>query len=186
MILHVMRIGGIAWLLAGIVVMGLFSPVLCQLSDTTETRQVAPDPAVYASFFRQASESADASGFVILGFSKPGLSNGGPVQEALGLTDEQTKALNAVAADCTAELQSFDRSAGPSIFEFRLELMGSKPVSRASQKLKELESERTQIVLDHVRELKAALGELQFQAVDSYLRSKKNGGLFLPLVPGRT
>ena len=175
-----MRIRGIAWLAPAVLLIGPFRPGICQSG---------PDAALYESFFRQVAEAADRTGPVPVRVSPATVLNGAPTtlrqptaQETLSLTDQEARALNTVAADCETKIRSYDHAVGPSLLAARIELLGSQSAA-AAQVLKDLTSARNAVVLAHVSELKAALGDSRFQTVDSYVRSKKNGESFLPLVP---
>jgi hypothetical protein len=185
-----MRIRGIAWLVPAVLVMGSFRPGVGQSNDTSAKQQSVPDAALYEFFFRDVVESASNSGPVPIRVSPALLLNGAPTalrqttaQEILSLTDQEARALNTVAADCTTKIRSYDRSIGPSLFAARLELIQSQSGKDATQALKDLTSARNAIVLAHLSELKTALGESRFQTVDSYVHTKRNGESSLPLVP---
>lgn len=157
-------------------------------SDTS--RQNAPDPAVYESFFAQVArltQSINVSGTTLLnGQPSAAIVDGAVIwtpiwtqptaREAIGLTDRESRALNEVATDYQASLRYF-------VFETRLERIRTEGApARLMQQMKDLESQRTQMVLNHIQQLKAAFGDARFEMLDSWVRSRKEAPSFFPPV----
>src|SRR5947208_616292 len=122
----------IAWLIPAVLVMASIRLGVCQSNDTSAKQQSLPDAAVYEAFFWQVVESANNSGPVAIRVSPAILLNGAPTarrqttaQEILSLTEQEARALNTVAADCTTKIRSYDRSIGPSLFAARIGLLES-------------------------------------------------------------
>jgi hypothetical protein len=143
----------------------------------------------YEAFFRQVAELRNVSGPVTLINGKPVESNGRLVeitlpkaQEAIGLTDQEANVLNAIASDCEASIREYDVSVRPLVFETRLQALASEdaPSAAAAQLLMDLDNQRNQIVLDHVRRVKAAFGDLRFLVLDEWVRSRKQANFFPP------
>ncbi|HWB83974.1 MAG TPA: hypothetical protein VG675_07530 [Bryobacteraceae bacterium] len=160
------------------------APGFCQLASTDSSQPKPSDPAVFESFFHQVEELQHQSGPLLLN-GRPSNLRRPTVQVATGLTDEEARILDAIASDCQTKLTSFDVSVRPFVFEARLQLMEPESAPEATQKLKDVESERGQIVLRHVQQLKAAFGDSRFQIVDTYVRSRKSGNDFFPLTPNK-
>jgi hypothetical protein len=145
--------------------------------------QNAPDPNVYESFFRQVvrfPQLQSSLGVVLL--------NGQPtdvrqytLQDAIGLTDQESRVLKTIASGCEAKIRASDDAAGPLIFAARLRLIESENDAQAVQQLKEFGDEQRQIVLAHVQQLKASLEASRFNVLDAFVRSGKQLDSFLPL-----
>lgn len=147
--------------------------------------QPAPDPATYEFFFRQVAQLKNVSGPVLLNGQTGSLTQLRP-KDAIGLTDHESQLLNAVASDCDARIRSLDKAARPLIFEARLRLIESEsPAPELTKQLKDLDNERTQTVLTHVQELRAAFGESRFKLLEAFVRSRKQAASFFPPVPAR-
>jgi hypothetical protein len=133
--------------------------------------QRPPDPtAPYESFFRRVAQLKNASGPVLLNGQSSTLTQPS-AQDALGLTDEEAQILGGIAADCEAKVSAFDTAVRSVVFGFRLRLVESES-PRATQQLKELERERSQIVLRHVQRLRSSFGDSRFKLLDEFVRSR--------------
>ena len=120
--------------------------------------QTAPDITVYESFFGQVAQAASRDSTA---------SQRTTPREALGLTDREAQALDELAADCAAESRALTEATRRLTFESRLSSMASEEIPPAlTRRLKRLEDERRQMVLDHVQRLKTEFGEQRFQAVE--------------------
>jgi hypothetical protein len=144
----------------------------------------------YESFFRQVAELRDVSGTVTLMNGKPVEPNGRLAeitvttpQEAIGLTGLEANVLNAIVSDCEASIREYDVSVGPLVFETRLQALASEggPAAAAAQLLMDLDNERNQIVLDHIRRVKAAFGDSRFSVLDEWVRSRRQANFFPPV-----
>src|SRR5687767_5755136 len=129
------------------------------------SQQNAPDPAVYESFFRQVAQLRNATGQVLLN-GQPSSLTQPPVQDAIGLTAQESQVLNALASDCEAKIRPLDNAARPLIFEARLHAASGGTPQWLRQQLNSTDKQRNEIVLAHVRELKAAFGDQRFQMLD--------------------
>src|SRR5215467_9845213 len=139
-----------------------FSPVLCQTGLSQAPQRSLPDPAVYLSFFREVAQLKQMSGPVLLNGQASGLRRP-TIQEALGLTEEEAQTLNALAADCELKSRRFDDGIRLSTFEARLLAIASEGASeRLTQQRKNLESQRDEMVQDHIKQLKAEFGDSRF------------------------
>jgi hypothetical protein len=76
-----------------------------------------------------------------------------PIQDLIGLTDQEMRVVNDLASDCVAKI-------GPAPTEGALQLVESGDDLQTSR-----------IVLEHVRQLNAALGASRFQTLDDWVRS---------------
>ena len=108
------------------------------------------------------------------------------VQDAIGLSGEESQSLNAIAFDFEAKLKSFDASARALVFEARLQLVESDQSSAAKERLKSLDRERQDILLRHIQQLKTAFGGARFGVLDDLVQSRKQADSFFPLLSSRT
>ena len=162
-----------SWLICGLWV------GLCQ----TGSSQLAPDATVYEKFFLQIvrfEEIKVALGTVVLK-GRPTDLQQFTLRDATGLTDQESRVLNALASDCEDKLRSSYDRARPLIFDARLRLLESESDAEAVRQLKEFDDEQRQIVLAHVQQLKAAFGNSRFNVLDAFVRSEKQVVSFLPL-----
>src|SRR5579872_1267455 len=81
------------------------------------------------------------------------------VQEAIGLTGQETKFLNDTAVDCVTRMRR-------NVFEARLQAAESGQPSEA-------EEQRLQLIRDHVERLKARFSSSHLQLLDDYVRSSR-------------
>jgi hypothetical protein len=131
--------------------------------------QARPDPAAYERFFQDVSDLQAAS--------SQAASSGDDaklvlpkIQEKIGLTDAEGEVLNATADGCVSRLAALRPASARLTLQSRIEFAGyGKHSDELTQKLKDLEDQRNQMVLDHVQQLKAALSEASFAKVDAYV-----------------
>jgi len=131
--------------------------------------QDRPDPAAYQRFFQDVSDLQAAS--------TQAASNGDDtkpifpkIQEKIGVTDAEGEILNATADDSVTMLAALRPASARLTLESRIEFAGyGKHSDAVTQKLKDLEDQRNQLVLDHVQQLKAALSAASFAKVDAYV-----------------
>jgi hypothetical protein len=96
-------------------------------------------------------------------------------RRSLALSDEELRSLVTVTADLADQAVAFRKIWRPWRFESFMELVESDAVSPALQsRMTELRNEWSQIILDHARRLKAALGEERFHRVEEFMRSGKS------------
>ena len=128
------------------------------------------DPAVYLSFFRQVAGLKQVSGL-----RQP------TPQEALGVCEQEAQILSAVAADCELKSRPFANAVGLLTFEARLRAVESEDGSAwLAQQRKHLDSQRDQMVQDHIQQLKVEFGDSRFEALDTFIRSRKADTNFFP------
>jgi len=96
-------------------------------------------------------------------------------RSALHLTDQELRSLITITADLATESLFFRPVVRPWVFESRMEVTESGSVSPSiHEKLRDLQNQWTQTILDHVQRLKAAFGEERFQSVDEFIHSGKS------------
>jgi hypothetical protein len=145
--------------------------------------QPAPEPSFYESFFRQVAALQNVSGPIALNGQPSGLTRPTP-QDAIGLTDQESQALNALASDFEDGIRSLDSAFAPLVFEGRLRRIESDETSVwLAEKLKDLEDQRNHMVSRYMQRLRAAFGDSRFEALDAFVRSRKLTDSFFPLVP---
>lgn len=167
---------------------------LCPIFSQTSSPEAPPkekaaDPAIYEAFFRQVVElqSFPDHPTARVGINIP--LNGEVVnliipriQDVIGLTDPEVKLLDAVATDSVAGPKSFGKPSAM-IFEARLQQIESGRTSDAvAQQLKELDSQHDRLIMDHVEQLKVALGNVRFQILDAFVHSSKSQDDLLPRI----
>jgi hypothetical protein len=162
-------------LLVAFCLFGCFSHSICQNT---------PDPATYSSFFRQVAQKT-TSYSTLLNRQVEGPSQS-TVRNAIGLTEQESQVLNAIASDCNAKVDSFDAAMDRMVFDGRLRLIDSETspadAARARRQLKVMDGQRRQIALAHIQQLRAAFGELRFDVLDAWVRSRQQADSFFPLV----
>ena len=126
------------------------------------------DATVYESFLGQVAT------WQVGGLPRP------TPREAIGLSEQEAGALNALAA----EYESKDRSYREAVGSLRLEaLFQSIESGQASEKLarrmRDLGDEHTQMVLGQEK-LRAAFGDSRFQVLQGFIRSKGPGSPYFP------
>jgi uncharacterized protein YhaN len=131
--------------------------------------QDRPDPAAYERLFQDvlwfesASSQAATSGDATKTTSPK-------IRETIGLTEAEGEILNATADDYSSRLRAFQAALASLTLESRIEFAGyGKHSDELTQKLKDLEDQRNQSVLDHVQQLKADLSAASFAKVDAYV-----------------
>jgi hypothetical protein len=143
----------------------------------------AIDSAVYRAFFREAAVHAGPPSK-----SEPSTLNGEPtdlvpqsMQNAMGITDREAKAVVDAAAGCDDEINALETSARALVFESRLRAANDeKPSDDLTERLREVEARRVGIIMRHVDRLKASLDAARFKVVEDYIRSRRNDGVFFP------
>lgn len=101
------------------------------------------------------------------------------IQEGLGLTDDQAKSLQTVAAEHLKQLTEFDKTAKPLVWEHRMRVLEGDEEARVW--LDNLAARRDQLIVNAINRLRDAVGEERFRALDTMVQSKKTGGSFLEL-----
>lgn len=145
----------------------------------------AIDAAVYFSFFREA-----AGHVVVPSKGEPATLNGGPtdlvpqsIQDAMGITDREAKALVDEATACDNEINALEASAHALVFESRLRAANDeKPSDAIARQLQEIEGRRAGIIMSHVEHLKASLDASRFKVIEDYIRLRQSDGVFFPAV----
>lgn len=171
--IRLMRVG-LAFLLLGAV---------SRISSQTEA---AIDSAVYLSFFREA-----AGHVVPPPKSEPSTLNGEPtdlvpqsIQDAMGITDREAKAVVDAATGCDDEIRALEASARALVFETRLRAANDdKPSDAIANRLREIEARRVGIIMSHVEQLKASLGAARSRVVEEFIRSRQSESAFFPVAP---
>jgi len=91
----------------------------------------------------------------------------------IDLTDTECHTLVTITKDLVAESRVFEKVAGPVSWEAFMEMVETGAHSPAiEEKLRGFRNQWTQVILDHVRLLKAELGEARFQMLDGFIQSK--------------
>lgn len=137
----------------------------------------ATGPLVYESFFREVAQLQRLG------------QNGGPPriapQQAIGLTDQESRVLDDEAFACEADSAALDKSLAPLVLESRLMAIESGQASDWLEKqMGLLRTKREQMTEAHIEKLRRALGEERFLLVDSFVHRTKMGNSFFPPPPG--
>jgi hypothetical protein len=169
--------------------MGCFWCGVGQFGSLHPAQRAASDATVYESFFQQVVQLINVSG------SGSGLLNGQPtdlkrptVRNAIGLTEAESKALNAAASDCEIAIRQFDLASEPSIFDARLRIIAAENAAASTSailQLNALAEKHREIVLAHIERLRAALGNSRFAMLDSWIHARQQADSFFPLVSSK-
>jgi hypothetical protein len=164
----------------------LLGSVSCILAQTILAQtEPAIDSTVYFAFFREAA------GHVVLPpKSKLPTLNGETtdlvpqsIQDAMGITDREAKAVVDAATGCDDEINALEASVRAVVFETRLRVANDeKPSDAVAEQLRNLESRRVQIIMSHVDNLKGSLDPARFRIIEDYIRSRQDDGVFFPAV----
>jgi hypothetical protein len=93
------------------------------------------------------------------------------LQDVVGLTDGEVDILNGVATDWASKISALAYPRGM-IFESRLQqIQFGRILEPLASQLRDIENRHDEMVLDHVRQLKDAIGDLRFQVLEAYLHS---------------
>ncbi len=146
-------------------------------------RQDRANADVYGAFFSEVARLNEASSRTQL--------NGGAsslvqptAKDAIGLTDEETRILNELAADYESKSRLLTDAVRRLTWEARIRTVGSENIPAGlSQQLKGLDDQRRQVALDHLQRLQTTFGDSRFQTLHAYVRSKETAGRFFPPDP---
>jgi hypothetical protein len=153
---------------------------LCQTGFSQGTE--VPDPQTYLVFFREVKFLKLESDRILLNGVATTIKHI-TVPEATGLTDHETQILNAIAEDCEAKVGRIDEAVRALTLEALLNSLASDGASKpVAQRLRGLDNQRDDIVREQIQRLKAELGASRFEVLNAYIRSKKSGTPFFPLV----
>src|SRR3954453_5305136 len=153
------------------------------ISGLCRGQQREPDSATYAFFLQKVALLHSGEPFVLNGrdleVTQPS------IQQAIGLTDSEAEALHKLAFAFLAKIRALDETPKGFIFGARLRLMDSavpeRERARLRQQLDEIEDRHEEIIRSSVEELRAQLGEVRFQVVQSYIRSRNITDFFRPI-----
>src|SRR5215471_21372579 len=121
---------------------------LCQAGFPQELGPGTPDPRTYLAFFREVSARKLESDQILLNGEATTLKRL-TIQEGIGLTDPQTQALIAAAAECESRIGPISEKARALTFEARLRSVQSEDASEwLAQRLSALGKESDAVVLD--------------------------------------
>lgn len=161
--------------------LGLFCHCPCQsgLQDAAAQQSLA-NTEVYGAFFGEVARLNEAAGRAQLNGGIRSVVQPTP-KDAIGLTDEEARILNELAADCASKNRLLTDAVRRLTWEARIRAMGSQDIpARLSQQLSDLDNQRHLMVLDHLQRLQNAIGDSRFQTLDGYVRSKEKAGSFFP------
>jgi hypothetical protein len=148
----------------------------------------AIDSAVYLAFFREAAgrvvlppPDAPPKGEASTLNGEPTSLTSQSIQDAMGITDREAKAVVDAAAGCGDEINALEASARALVFESRLRAANDeKPPDALAERLREFEARRAGIIMSHVERLKASLDAARFEVVEDYIRARQSDGVFFP------
>jgi hypothetical protein len=139
--------------------------------------QESPDRAAYAYFFAQVGTLRVAADHrPTVSGSDRSVRTAPTVRDVIGISDAEAEILGKIAADCNAATDVLQESRRGLIFDLRLEFIETgKHSETLERKLKDLDERSDELVVNHVRQLKAALPDASFAKVDNYVRTPLNG-----------
>lgn len=173
----------------------LFLALSCCFALLGQNAPPSPDALdlnTYESFFQAVSQLTPGKAMGRTVKVSPGSTlNGEPanlmqpeLEDALGITGEEAPVLRGIAADCEAKSAAIHQALKPLVLELRFAALAEEiPPQTLSRRYDQLNRERTQTVLDHIRELKSALGEARFLQIEAFVGARKNSPSFFPAVP---
>jgi hypothetical protein len=142
----------------------------------------AAEPPSWESFFLQVPPAKTPASTAAPINAQPALVMRTPSQEAIGLTDQEAALLFAVAADCQAQLRKIEGRIPSLTFESRLEFIETGEISKPlAHKLQAIDTDRAQVVQDHVLQLKIAVGDATFERIEAYRKNRAPDSLYFPL-----
>ena len=140
----------------------------------------AIDSAVYLAFFREAARH-ELNHAVSKVNGVPADLVSPPIQEALGLTDGEAKAVFGEATACGDEITALEQRDSALVFESRLRAANDeKPSDALDEKLRDVDARRVAIIMGHVEALRVSLGATRLSAMQDYIRSHQSDGVFFP------
>jgi hypothetical protein len=161
-------------MLTALVLLGCFCPCPCQsgLPDAAPQQPIA-SADVYAAFLGE-----------VAGLSSGASSPSRPTpKDAIGLTDQEARILDELAAECSSEQLLLNDAVRRLTWETRMRAIGSENIPEGlSRKLKDLDNQRRVMALDHRQRLRTAFGDSRFQTLDAFVRSREKAGSFFPPV----
>lgn len=169
-------------MVVALAILGSWCPSPCQsgLPDAAPPQSSA-SVGVYQAFFSEVAgliEAANRPRLIGEDSSQP------TPKDAIGLTDQEARILNELAASCRAEHLLLNDAVRQLTWERRMRAMESEKVAEEfPRKLKELDHRRILMVLDHLKRLQVAFGEARFQTLDAFVRSREKAGVFFPTDP---
>ena len=167
---------------AAVGLLGCWCPSPCQSGLPV----AAPQQAIASADVYEAFLSAVAA--LNRTAARAPLDGGGNSQptpkDAIGLSDQEARTLNELALECDSEHQSLNDAVRRLTWEARMHAIGSGSVpAELSRQLRDLDNQRRLMVLDHLKKLQAAFGEVRFQTLDAFVRSREKTGSFFPPDP---
>ena len=165
------------------------------LAQTRSTGLNQDELALYTSLFHQVAQLKDVSRPIALNGKPTNLTVLSP-KIAIGLTEEESQALNSIAGDCEERLRQFDEQSRPSMvqigratFDARIQNLAGEDSTAASeqaqQQLQNLANQQDRIVADHMVQLRAALREDRFKVLDAWVHARQQEKSFFPLIPAQ-
>src|SRR5579859_547863 len=91
-------------------------------------------------------------------------------QRTVGLTDDEAKTLREVALDCKSALKVQEQKMAVFRDEYRTQHPERLADPQPAPEYVQLWEERTQIIKDHIEQLKLSLGDSTFQKLDEYVK----------------
>ena len=142
-------------------------PGLCQELPFGASPSLPP-AGVYESFFRTVVQR----GRMVATLQQAPTARPTSIQAALGFTDQEMMALDAIAAACNVRLSAARGPAAQWILDARLEAIETGQESqRLAHQLKEMEAQISWALEQSILQLKTALGEARFRKLDDWLRA---------------
>jgi hypothetical protein len=140
---------------------------VCQTAPVPATAPQNPELALYHALFQEVTLSQT----VVPGSDKPLPTGSIKALQGLGLTDQELDTLTEIARDFKSKVTPLDSAERPLVFEARLYTIESVEIPASlDKKLKDISRQRDEVTLDHIHQLKAALGDSLFRKADDWLR----------------
>jgi hypothetical protein len=143
----------------------------CQTAPAAAPSPKVPNNIVYEAFFRKVlflqdlAAKQDAQ-------KKSGAAARSAIQKAVGLTDQETAILNALAADWKTQVAANLATAAPLIQAAHGQMTASGAAAPSVvQQLRGLESQRSAIDAAHIQQFQSAVGSARFAVIDAAVQA---------------
>jgi hypothetical protein len=150
---------------------GFGSQALCQTAPAATPSPAVPRNIVYEAFFRKVLFLQDVAN-KLDAKKEDGAAARAAVQKAVGLTDQETSTLNALAADWKTQIAANLTAAAPLIQTAHSQMSTSGAVAPSLvQQIQGLQSNRSAIDAAHIQQFQSSLGSARFAVIDAAVQA---------------
>lgn len=106
------------------------------------------------------------------------------LQEAIGLTDGQASLLLTEATKCLKEIEALEAEIRPFLFAARMDAIASEQAATVlAARMRDLNRQIEEAIARSVGDLRDALGQEPFKAIEASVSAAKNPWQMFPIVP---